>query len=309
MTTRASSKPAPHFLWAFMAIAISMLIVGGLLGWSYGVVPERGLKPVFDFEPVTGFEHLHALAIDPSDPSMVWVATHDGVVRGVNDTGWGRAGIDHRDIYALAIHPTDSRIMWSAGRDESGLKPTGFRTSEDGGFTWGIQGLKEHTLFAMTVSPVDPTHMWAYERGIVISSANMGLDWGTATNRLPPVNALAADAADADTVWFATEAGLMVSRDGGLTAETVRAGDTVAVAAQPADPRVLLIATGHGEVLRTLDSGASWVPLNATIPGEISAVAIHPRDASILYVGTLEGGLWKSEDAGANWRILMSPTP
>ncbi len=72
------------------------------------------------------------------------------------------------------------------------------------------------------------------------------------------------------------------------------------VAASPAHPNILLVATqGHG-ILRSTDSGASW---SAVLPGNDAAwtVRFDPQQAGIAYAGTQTAGVWKSLDEGKTW--------
>jgi hypothetical protein len=72
------------------------------------------------------------------------------------------------------------------------------------------------------------------------------------------------------------------------------------IAASPQDPAVLLEASqGHG-VLRSADSGATWLP---AIPGVVNAwvVRFDPQQSGVAYAGTQADGFYRSTDAGKTW--------
>ena len=91
-----------------------------------------------------------------------------------------------------------------------------------------------------------------------------------------------------------------------------RGGRAIAVTGVSGSPNVFYFGAAAGGVWKTVDAGASWLPIfDAQKIASIGAVAIAPSDPKILYVGTGEGdlrgdvtwggGVFKSQDAGATW--------
>ena len=81
----------------------------------------------------------------------------------------------------------------------------------------------------------------------------------------------------------------------------------------PNNPSTLYVGTPAGGIWKSVDAGATWVPLIDELAQiGVSAIAIHPSDSNTIYIGTGDDdagdsysiGLWKSTDAGATW----SPT-
>ncbi|GAA0725241.1 T9SS type A sorting domain-containing protein [Aquimarina litoralis] len=78
----------------------------------------------------------------------------------------------------------------------------------------------------------------------------------------------------------------------------------------PIDSNTYYAGTPAGGIWKSLDAGASWVPLSDELPQiGVSAIAIDPVDNNIIYIGTgdddandtVSVGLLKSTDGGQTW--------
>jgi photosystem II stability/assembly factor-like uncharacterized protein len=96
-------------------------------------------------------------------------------------------------------------------------------------------------------------------------------------------------------------------------------GRLSAVIAHPTNPDLYYVAGADGGVWKTIDAGASWMPLTDQMPTTaIGALAFEPGNPSVIYAGTGEAnfanhsryglGLMKSADAGATWQLLATST-
>ncbi|HJW14444.1 MAG TPA: hypothetical protein VJ776_07100, partial [Thermoanaerobaculia bacterium] len=135
----------------------------------------------------------------------------------------------------------------------------------------------------------------------VYKSTDGGASWSPASSGLPStgvaltvsVSKLVLDAKSPGTVYAATQTGLFRTRDGGaswsVTGLLSRVKD---VAIDPWDSNVLYSATDGGGVLRSLDGGLTWQPINSGLP-DLSAQAIVIDSAgAFLHVTTLLGGVY-----------------
>lgn len=88
------------------------------------------------------------------------------------------------------------------------------------------------------------------------------------------------------------------------------------LAIDPANSKIIYIATVGGGVWKTVNGGVSWTPLSEGWPAMATAsVAIDPTNPQIVYVGTgdiLYGttpyGLMKTTDGGTTWTLEGSNT-
>ncbi|MBZ5653637.1 MAG: hypothetical protein LAO18_24520, partial [Acidobacteriia bacterium] len=104
--------------------------------------------PLFDKQPVSA---VGAIAVAPSDPSVVYVGTGEGCIRSTSihgdgvykstDAGktWKNIGLkDSRQIGRLIVHPKDANIVFVAalGHEFGPKAERGVFRTLDGGHTW-----------------------------------------------------------------------------------------------------------------------------------------------------------------------------
>lgn len=67
------------------------------------------------------------------------------------------------------------------------------------------------------------------------------------------------------------------------------------------NPLNIYAGTSDGDVLKSVDAGASWLQTTRVEGTPITEIVIDPHDSRIVYVGTRGDGIWKTTDTGANW--------
>lgn len=253
--------------------------------------------------PVSSFGDVHGLAVSPADGTTLYVATHRGLVRGANATGWVRVGASADDLMGFTAHPANGSVFWSSGHPAvvtATSRNLGVRVTGDGGFTWTQIGLSGVDLHAMTVSPARPSDLWGYaSSGQLHRSRDGGVTWellGPAS-----VRALAGHPVDHLRVLASSSNGILRSTDGGASWAALSDRLAFGLAFDRKAPDVVYAATGVG-VAKSTDGGATWGDL--TVPahgGNTAHVAISPKDSNLVYVATYEGAILRSTDAGATW--------
>lgn len=86
-------------------------------------------------------------------------------------------------------------------------------------------------------------------------------------------------------------------------------GRVVDIAVDPSNPLRAYIASASGGIWRTLDGGASWIPLTDELPNlNHGCVALDPSDPQVVWAGTGEyttqsagDGVFRSPDGGGSW--------
>jgi len=101
---------------------------------------------------------------------------------------------------------------------------------------------------------------------------------------LPPILLIAAAPALAAPAWKAL----------GPFGGTVRT-----LTPSPSDPRVSYLTIEGEGAFRSLDGGASWVPIHRAFVS--SNVAVHPSRPGLVYLATPEHKMLKSTDFGSHW--------
>ena len=253
--------------------------------------------PVSDSMPVAA---IGALAVAPSDPSVVWAGTGeawairdsdvigDGVYKSV-DAGrtWTHMGLDETGrIGRILVHPTNADVVFACatGRITGAQQERGVFRTTDGGQHWdrvlfvdentGCSGLSmdmknPRTLFAGTWQV--EMHPWAMLSGGAGSGIYKSTDGGATWSRLGP-------ALSATPVLRQAQDDRRV--EGPVLSERVSLRQALD------DRRV---------------EGLPRSPL-----GKID-VAVAPTDSNRVYalIQTRDqGSVWRSDDGGANWRVV-----
>jgi photosystem II stability/assembly factor-like uncharacterized protein len=101
--------------------------------------------------------------------------------------------------------------------------------------------------------------------------------------------------------------GVFQTTDGGNTWTTLSVSELITALAidTTTSPRTLYAGSGCCGVLKSIDGGRNWGPINIGLPEideriRVKALAVSPADPSTLYVST-NGGIFKIVDGGASW--------
>ncbi len=294
MGQRASAGPVPP---RAIASALERAAAEGTLTLGPGSWVERG--------PYNVGGRLTALAVDPNDPSHVWIGAAAG---GVFDSRDGGATWTPRfdaqsslAIGSLAVHPTDSSTVYvGTGEDNGGgysFDGDGVWKTTDGGASWTPMGLQDtRRIGRLAIDPSDPQRVFAAAGGN----------------------------------WFARDSnrGIYRSTDGGATWQQVLyvSDDTggIDVVIDPSDTRRIYAAMWqrlseggswyvggvNGGVWQSVDGGTTWAKLAAGLPtGSVGRIglAIAPSSPSTVYAliinddGVYMNGIYRSVDSGATW--------
>src|SRR6476659_9506729 len=94
-----------------------------------------------------------------------------------------------------------------------------------------------------------------------------------------------------------------------------RGGRVTTVTGVPSQPRTFYMGVASGGLFKTVDSGATWVPItDGKVPlGSTGSVAVADSDPNVIYLGTGSDGvrsnvstgrgIYKSTDGGQTWKF------
>ena len=263
--------------------------------------------PVFD--RAGGMMSIGAVAVAPSDPSVVWVGTGeadnrqssswgDGIYKSVNaGLTWTKMGLaETRHIGRIIVDPGDPNVVWVAAVGHLwGSNPErGVYKTTDGGATWKRILYKDENTGAidLAMDPRAPQVVFAamYQRqrkgwgfngggpgSGIFRTTDGGTTWTELVNGLPR--------GDKGRIGLATFAG-----DGRRVYAVVEAGP------------------GAGGVFRSQNRGESWEHLSALNPRPMyySRIYPDPKDTDRVYLMGSNRGLWISNDAGRSFHEVFS---
>lgn len=264
----------------------------------------RTWQPIFDAEP-TG--SIGDVAVAPSDPNIVYVASGEGIQRpdlsvgnGIyksTDAGrtWTHLGLEAgQQMGGLAIDPRDpNRVFVAVLGHPYGPNPErGVYRSTDGGRTWEKVLYKDENTGAVqvTIDPVNPqivyADLWAGRQGPWENGAWNGPNSGLFKS------------VDGGTTWHQLTTGLPTTAQG-----LGRIGFCVA-ASDPSRLYATVDAGAYGGIYRSDDAGESWKKLNSDQRfwgrgDDFAEIKADPKNKDIVY--TADVVVWRSTDGGMSW--------
>lgn len=262
-------------------------------------------EPIFDSQ---GSFSIGCIAIDPSNPHIIWVGTGennsqrsvswgDGIYKSSNGgKTWKNMGLKNSEhIGKIIVHPHNSNIvyvasqgpLWGPGGDRGLYKTT------DGGQTWDlVLKISENTgITDVIYDPRNPDllyaasyqqrrHVWTLINGgpeaAIYKSTDGGKSWEKLTNGLP---------------------------EGEL--------GRIGLGISPANPDIIyaiIEATdGKGGIYRSTDRGASWEKRNSWFSPSAQyyhEIFCDPKDPErVFFIDTY---LRLTEDGGKNLKIISN---
>lgn len=255
------------------------------------------------------FADIHGLGVDPT--GVLYVATHQGLIRRAADGGWMYAGADRSDNMGFTLDPSTG-AMFRSGHPVGGGN-LGVEGSPDGA-TWthlsdvAARPVDFHAM-GMSFSDGKALYGWSYGAG-AFRSGDGGHAWTQIDTSTVGTQVYAfAGTSRAREVLAGGEQGLFRSSDDGATWNVVAGtagGWAAAIGADPRDADHALVSTQRG-VKATADGGKSWIDAGTGIPADaqVTSIAISPVDRDIAYAsaGTT---VFATNDGGKTWTTLRS---
>jgi photosystem II stability/assembly factor-like uncharacterized protein len=275
----------------------------------------RTWEPIFDQQPT---QSIGAIAVAPSDPKVIYVASGEGLQRpdlsvgdGIyksNDGGstWSHLGLRNgQQIPALAVDPHDPNRVFAAvlGHPYGSNPDRGIFRSLDGGATWEKVLYKDENTGGSDVK-IDPSNP-----NIVYASL-----W---QSRLGPW--------EDNNSFEGTNGGLFKSTDGGTTWRKVTRGlpddlvqINVAIAPSQTSRLYATLSTTHPSsyasdeglgFFRSDDGGESWFrvtsdprPAMKIGGGDLPVARVDPKNPDVVYSASLV--TVRSTDGGKTWASI-----
>ncbi len=254
---------------------------------------------------------IGAVAVAPSDPSVVYAGTGEETIRGnvspgggmwkSTDAGktWTHIGLDDsRHIARIRVHPANADLVYVAALGHA-FGPNDMRgvyRSRDGGKTW------ERILFAgpdagavdLAMDPSNPRILyastWRFRRGPSFFESG----------------------GEGSALWKSTDGGdswKEVSRNKGMPTGTL---GIIGVSVSPSNPQNVwaIIEAKEGGVFRSLDGGDTWTKTSDSADLRqrawyYSRIFADTKDEDTAYVVNVR--FHKTKDGGKTWTTIATP--
>ena len=231
------------------------------------------------------------IAFDPSNPSIMYLATGDsnggscysiGVLKSI-DAGatWQTTGLtwnvsSGRQIAKILINPTNPQIVMAFGS-------SGIYRSTNGGTTWTqpsgtFTGIKD-----AEINPGDPTILYAAGTSFK-RSTDSGLTWTTIPTGLTNISRLAIGVTPANNAYVYVLAAN--NTDNGFLALIQSIDNGASFTTRSTTPNILGYQNGGSA------GGHGWYNL---------AIGASPTNSQEIMIGGVR--MWKSSDAGITWTV------
>ena len=269
------------------------------------------------------------LALDPSDPDVVYAGLREGGVRRTTDGGesWSDCGLPAPGVFSLAVSAADGAVY-------AGTEPSALYRSDDCGETWvELAGLLElpscptwsfpprpwtsHVRW-IAPSPHDADLLLAgIELGGLMRSTDRGETWHDhRPGAQRDVHSLAWHPNAAGRAYEAGGGGAAWSEDGGDSWHAADEGRdrnyTWSVAVDPEDPELWYVSASTGpyaahggrdpQALIYGRRDGAWRALAGGLPEPLPAMpyALVAFEGRVV-AGLADGQLWGSQDRGESW--------
>lgn len=308
---------------------------GGSQIYNYGGGVYRSVDAGATWQKVDGglgCGYIYGLAIDPENPQLIYVATHQrGVmdsINGGNTFQYESSGLGDTSTRAIVIDPDNHSQLflatWHGGAVYMG------NTNSKGLITWnsangGASGIAGLHVIKVAIDPTGGNGNCSLLYALLFDSG-FGLaksgDCGTTWTKLAKDNTinygydLAVDPTAPTHIFVGISGwGIYESTNRGTnwTPANTRLYNTSVntLVVDPTSPTTLYAGTSNGSgIFKSSDGGVTWglsstgLPVSTNLYPSILKIAADPLTPNTLYAGTDGSGIFKSIDGGAHWNAI-----
>lgn len=251
------------------------------------------------------------IALDPSDPKVLYVSTFGGVYKS-DDQGknWNlkSEGLGNSAARFVATDPRNPNIIYTASYEL-------LYKSSNGGESWYSKGRGlPNPLFARSIA-IDPKNsanlylaVEDEKDNLIMKSSNGGQEWTPSKQGLPnnfkPIT-LVIHPQVSSTLYLGTNNGLFKSEDSAQSWSRVVDDVYVrSIAIDSKNPSVVYLATEGDGILKSVDGAVTWVSLPlGQFNKEVYSIFVDPSDSERLFAGTFKHAI-RSKDGGMTWQMV-----
>ncbi len=253
---------------------------------------------------------VYSLAIDPSNPSIVYAALHTQGVSKTTDGGktWKtiNSGVDDpagRSVVVDPLHPQTVYLgTWHGG--------SVFR-STNGGASWSParSGLSGAKVYKLVLDRLNPNILYAANARGMMKTSNAGGSWSSIGYSNDFIPSMAVDPKNSSVVFTGVMGvGLLRSANGGASWSSSQRGLTAGIVHSLAQTATTLYVglAGNG-IARSTDGGRTWLGGgNGVGDYWVNVIAVNPSNSQVMYAGTDRAGVFKSTNGGSSWNSTNS---
>lgn len=266
--------------------------------------------------------------IDPLNEDIIYLGTRSNGIYKSDNAGesWvklidkNKVLSSRANVYQIIVDPLNTNQLYAGIYQNSKGR---LIKSEDGGDSWQEVYVVSQSRYAVFSVAIDHEKSNIIYIGTAQGGFLKSIDYGETWESLKwfpnvVINKIVMNPYDSRIIYAATyKDGIYKSVDRGLNwvsfkeelAKYDYANQVESLVLDYRNPNTLYTTSRYG-VLRSVNGGATWNPINVIFPEKsllISSMAVDPNDSSILYCGN-GSYFYKSKDWGRTWKIIKVQT-
>ncbi len=223
---------------------------------------------------------VRALAINPSDPDILYTSTPAGLFKTVDAGDNWEITLEDTLVFSLAIDPTNPNRVYVGTIGP----PVKIYKSTDDGVTWTSASISDEdtAVICIAVAPANPNIVYVGTEGAhVYKSTDAGQTWQEKSNGLPQLN---------DPPFWRYPKMYRIDAPEGVNSLAIDSYNSNLVYAG--------VCYDEGSIYKTTNGGESWEVMNNGYAGySPQTLVIDPADRTTVYAGSY-GGVWTYTNSG-----------
>ncbi len=273
-------------------VALGIVVAIALIGSSQISDTPNTNNVESDDPRIIDWRHVHGVGFDPSDHSILYIATHGDFYQSISGGPPVKVDKVRADYMAFIASPVPEIPLYASGHPSTGGN-TGLIKSSDGGVTWEyVSNVVEPPVdfHSMAISKQNPETIIGFDSGArgLFKTTDGGKTWNTL--EYPEyISALAISPDDSEIIYAGTGNGIFKSDNDGQTWTHLETYQGMAVFALAFDDNGrLFVSVKTFGIVYSDDSGESWEDMQ-NVDLTISSIAADSEN-SFLYVGGYSSG-------------------
>lgn len=259
-----------------------------------------------DFSPFS-------ISISQKRPDTLYVGMKDSVLFSLDggQTWLNRTGNlpQTADMRIIANDPENPNRVYAALTQQLPFRGVGLYKTEDVGLNWQrlTNGLQDSLINDIAFDPTNFNIVYVATKVFgVYSSDDAGEEWSFSHGNMNFLNSFfAVDPNNLNVIYSGDEGGIFKTEEGGSNwnrVSDITRHSWWKILVAPSDSRVVYAAgqRTHWKILRSTDSGNSWVDLGQPFEDVILDFKIDPFQANVVYASSFSG-IYKSSDSAETW--------
>ncbi len=262
------------------------MVIGIAIAFSFNSNDQKPISnDIVTKTRTVEWRHVHGLGVDPTDSSILYIATHGDFYQSRNGALPVKVDQVRADYMAFNAPHDKNSPLYASGHPSTGGN-TGLIKSIDGGVTWQpVSKVLDPPVdfHAMTLSKSDPNLILGFDSGGrgLFKTIDAGKTWKTL--EYPEyISSLTIPPTDSEIIFAGTGKGIFKSNDGGNTWANIAYQGLAVYTMNFDDDGVLFASVNTFGLVRSNDLGVTWEDL-PDIDLTITSIAFD-SPSKILYI-------------------------